>query len=430
MINLFEYPDITFPKDFMFGATTAGMQVEGDNCSYHDDPDYAPHFAYGGVPYEMAGKACNSYEMYEEDIKLLKEMHLGIYRMSLEWSRIERIEGTFDEKELKHYLTILKRLKEEGIKVCLTLHHVSHPVWFHKAGAFHTMDNLDVWKRYIEKVASYYKDYVDYWIVINEMNIAFEYSVEERMNMLRYHGYGYHIIKKYSQAPVSSTLSYSFKVPYHGTYDTPDRIMADYIDYEENGFFIHAMETGEIVMPFHDAINAPEVKDTCDFWALNTYVRQFINSRKKDFRFDVRNATHFTSLEKPFFTEEINPDIILEMLMRFRNLPVLITENGIATNDDRLRIVHLASTLQAIHQAMDLGAQVIGYMQWSLLDNWEWGTSHPHFGLANVDPVTFERTLKKSAYFYGDIAQSHSMTQDIITHHLPEMPSHIKKESV
>lgn len=414
MIDLNEYKDIEFPKDFLWGAATAGQQIEGNNCSYHDDPKYAQKYAYGGVLYEMAGKACNSYEMYEDDIELLKKMNLSIYRMSIEWCRIEPEENKFSQSAINHYLKILKRLKEENIKVCLTVHHVSHPVWFHERGAFKTMDNLDSWMRYVEKVASEYKDYVDYWIVINEMNIPFEYSIEERINMLQYHAKGYHLIKKYCNTPVSSTLSYSFKEPFRGRYDYPDKVMSDYVDYVENGFFIHAIKTGEIVMPFHDAIYMPELKGTCDFWALNTYIRQMINSRKKEFRFDTYNATHFKALDKPFFTEEICPDIMLQMLMRFNDRPIMITENGIACNDDNRRITYIAAMLQAIRQGIDLGANVLGYIHWSLMDNWEWGTYHPTFGLATVNKKTYAREMKKSGYFYGEIAENNAMTQEII----------------
>lgn len=428
MLDIFQYPDITFPDDFLWGASTAGQQIEGGNCSYHDDEKNAPAFAYGGVPYEMAKDACQSYERFEEDITLLKQMHLRIYRMSIEWCRIEPQKGCFDETAIAHYAHVLQRLKEEGIKVCLTLHHVSHPVWFHEAGAFTTMENMADWERFIHKAAATYAPYVDYWIVINEMNLAFEYSIEERMHMLQYHARGYHIIKEYSQKPVSSTLSYSMKEPYRGRYDHADKIMSDYVDYIENEFFLHAIRTGEIVMPFHDAIDLPEVKDTCDFWALNTYIRQFINSRKKEFRFDTYTATHFTALSKPFFTEEICPDIMIEMLMRFRDKPIMITENGIAVEDDRIRIVYLAAMLQAMRQAMDMGANVLGYLHWSLMDNWEWGTYHPTFGLATVDKETYQRELKNSGHFYGEIAQTKAMTQSIIRKYLSELPSMINRK--
>ena len=414
MIDLKEYPDITFPDNFLWGAATAGQQIEGNNCSYHDNEETAPQFAYGGIPYQMAGKACNSYAMYEDDIQLLKDMNLNAYRMSLEWSRIEKEEGVFDEKEIQHYLHILQRLKEENIKVILTLHHVSHPVWFHQKGAFHTMDNIDVWERYIRKVVPIYMDYVDYFLVINELNICFEYSEEERINMLQYHARGYHIIKEYCDKPVSSTLSFSFKEPFRGQFDRADQVLADYIDYTENEFFIHAIKTGEIVMPFHDAIYMPELKDTCDFWALNTYVRQLINARSKDVRFDSYTATHFNALDMPFFSDEIHPEIMLKMLMRFNDRPIMITENGIAVKNDQKRVIYISAMLEAMKQGMDLGATVIGYLHWSLMDNWEWGTYFPTFGLASVDQETFKRTIKPSGRFYGEIAKNNALTQELI----------------
>lgn len=427
MIDVFQYPNIKFPDNFLWGAATAGMQVEGNNCSYHDDSRYAPEYAYGGIPYQMAGKADNSYEKFEDDISLLKEMNLSIYRMSIEWSRIEPEKGKINQEALNHYRHVLGRMKEENIKICLTLHHMSHPVWFHEQKAFQTLDNLSDWEKYIRLVADTFSPYVDYWIVINEMNLAFEYSIDERINMLQYHAKGYHILKEYSSRPISSTLSYSMKEPYRGRYDYPDKIMADYIDYIENEFFIHAIHTGEIVMPFHDVVYLPELKGTCDFWALNTYVRQFVNSRKKDFRFDVYRATHFKALEKPFFTEEINPDIMIHMLMRFKDKPIMITENGIAVEDDRLRIIYISAMLQALKQGIDLGADVIGYIHWSLIDNWEWGTFHPTFGLAGVDKKDFTRTLKNSGHFYGSLAKENKFTQNIIRQYLKENPSIINK---
>ena len=418
MIDIRQYPDIEFPEGFLWGAATAGQQIEGNNTSYHDDPEIAPKFAYGGVAYEMANLACNSYNLYEQDIQLLKDMNLSIYRMSIEWARIEPTCGNFDEEALEHYLDVLKALKAKNIKVCLTIHHVSHPVWFHERNHFKDMENMGVWERFIHKVVPVYAKYVDYWIVLNELNLAFEYSIEERINMLQYHAKGYHIIKEYSQKPVSSTISFSFKAPFRGQFDYPDKVMADYIDYIENEFFIHAIKTGEIVMPFHDAIYMPELKGTCDFWALNTYIRQMVNSRKKEFRFDYYTATHFEDLDRPFFTEEICPDIMLQMLMRFNDRPIMITENGIACKDDNLRIIYIAAMLQALKQGMDLGANVLGYIHWSLMDNWEWGTCHPTFGLATVDKQTFERKIKSSGRFYGDIARENKFTQALVAKYL------------
>ena len=93
MINIKDYEDVVFPSDFLWGVSTAGQQIEGNNNSFYDDEETAPK----KPGYVMAGKACNSYNMYEEDIQLIKAMHLNTYRMSLEWSRIEPVEGEFNQ---------------------------------------------------------------------------------------------------------------------------------------------------------------------------------------------------------------------------------------------------------------------------------------------------------------------------------------------
>ena len=101
MINILEYSDITFPEDFLWGATTAGQQIEGNNNSFYDDKEIAPKFAYGGVPYQMAGRACNSYEMYKEDTrsgvkKLIEQCHRKEAALEAEKQRTEKM------KEYEH----------------------------------------------------------------------------------------------------------------------------------------------------------------------------------------------------------------------------------------------------------------------------------------------------------------------------------------
>ena len=413
MIDLHEYPITEFPDDFLMGVASAGQQIEGNNCSWHDDPKYYGTQNYTGVPWVPAGIAMDSYHRYEEDIALAKEMHLDAFRLSVEWSRIEQEPGVFSEKEIMHYVHLLKRLKEEGMKTIVTLHHVSHPVWFHDLGAFNKMENLTYFLRYVETIVPRIMEYTDYFLVLNELNIPFEYSIEERINMLQFHAYAYRLIKKFTDIPTSSTISYSFQEPFRGRFDRADSVLAEYVDWIENEFFFHAVRTGEIIMPYHDAIYCPELKDSMDFWAVNTYIRQLIDSRKAFPIGSVYNATHFKAMDTPIYTEEIEPEIMLKMLMRLNDKPVFITENGISCKSDRRRMEYIASMLVAIKQGMDLGANVIGYLHWSLLDNWEWGSYAPIFGLAYCDE-NLDRHLKTSGAFYGAIAKNKKITSDII----------------
>jgi len=419
MIDVFAYPDITFPKGFLWGASTAGAQVEGDNKSFYDYPDTAPKTSgIGAMAYQFPGKACNSFEMYREDIKLLKDMNLSLYRLSIEWSRIEPEKGAYDEAAVSRYLDMLSELKQAGIKVCLTLHHFSHPVWFHKQGHFNTLDNLRDWEAYLEYIVPKVAQYVDFWIVLNELNLPFVYTLPQRLNLLRYHALGYHIVKKYSDKPASSAHSYSPKVPLRGKHDKLDALVADYVDYTVNEFFFHAIRTGEITAPLMDGDYLPDLKNSCDFWALNTYCRHMINGRKQQYMTPHYTATRFKPLPVNTPMDEVHPDIMIDMLMRTDDKPCLITENGIPTDRDDVRITQISAMLQAINQAMALGADVWGYSHWSLMDNWEWGDYSQTFGLVSVNFETFERTIKKSGHFYGDIAAANGLSADILKKHL------------
>ena len=138
MLNLYKMPAYTFPKGFLWGSATAGHQIEGDNFHCQrwkqelecTDPNVVP-----------AGKACNSWELYKEDIRLLKELKHQAYRFSIEWSRIEPENGVHDEEALNRYLDQLQLLKEAGIHTSVTLWHFTHPAWFEDLGGFSKEEN-------------------------------------------------------------------------------------------------------------------------------------------------------------------------------------------------------------------------------------------------------------------------------------------------
>ena len=421
MIDIFQYPEIEFPKGFLIGASTVGQQIEG-NCHSQFDSE---EFFKPGPFFQPAGIACNSYEMYDKDIQLLKDLGLNAYRMSVEWSRIEPEQDVFDEEAVEHYIRELEALKNAGIKICLTLFHFATPVWFERLGAFKTLDQVSAFEKYVEYIVPKVEPYVDYWITINELNLPYRYEMQERLNLLEYHAAAYHIVKKYSGKPASSALAYSLKMPYRGQNDLLDNVLCGITDYMENEFFLHAIRTGEICAPGFDGKFVKEVKDTCDFWAFNTYSRSMIDGRKANYLNDhpTYNATHIRGLEIPFYTDEIYPDIMINALVRMKDKPCLITENGMATMDDRFRIVYITSMLQAVREAMDMGVEVLGYMSWSLLDNWEWGSYLPTFGLARVEEGTFDRIPKDSGKLLGDICKARKCNKEMIAKYLGGMPS-------
>ncbi|MEP7355678.1 MAG: family 1 glycosylhydrolase [Anaerolineales bacterium] len=433
MYDVFSLPPIQFPPGFLWGSATAGHQIEGDNIhsqNWHaeqqesfwaDDPQH--------VRKAPSGKAADGYRLYREDVDLLAALGHRAYRLSIEWSRIEPAEGEWNPAALDHYVDLLERLVARGIQPFITLHHFTHPLWFERLGGFRRPDNRRYWERYLEYLLPRVGQYAGGWTVINEFNLWGGYSPAAtaeagpfKFNMLRAHALGYHLIKRYSAAPVSSAHAFIHWFPrrYH---DDLDRRMTDFADFVTNEFFFHALRTGELVYPGTNAEHDPDVKGTMDFWAVNYYTRHMVDARLA--QLDGRRFQHkqLKLIPMDFYLEEFYPEGLIANLERLADRPVYITENGLAADDDRFRIVYLALTFSALREALDRGVDLRGYFYWSLLDNYEWGTFIPRFGLVAVDPATFERRPKPSAAFYREVIERNGLDADLLRRYLTELPT-------
>ncbi len=424
MTDPFSIKSFTFPENFLFGSATAGHQIEGDNVN-------ASNYAYEleckekNPDYVLSGKACNSYELFEEDNRILAELGHKMYRMSIEWSRIQPSEDTFSQKEVDHYIKVFESLKQKGIKICLSLTHGTVPIWFWKKNTFYDINNLKYFEKYVDYIVPKIDEYVDCYIVLNEPNGGNDPQYFDfKFNTVRYHARAYHIIKKHSNKPVSTALMLVQQFGKRQN-DKFDLAIQNYYDVILHEFFLHAIRTGELVLPHRDAIYDKEIKGSCDFWAVNSYRRRIIDTRVANFTSRTYNheLMRFYDDESTMANAAFNPECYIHNLTRLMDKPVLISENGLATDNDDLRIVYITEYLCAIHQAMQMGVDVRGYLYWSLLDNYEWNTYKPRFGLVHVDyENNFKRTIKKSAYFYRDIIQNNGFNQDILRKYLSEIP--------
>jgi beta-glucosidase len=148
-----------------------------------------------------------------------------------------------------------------------------------------------------------------------------------------------------------------------------------------------------------------------------------IDARTKNSKGKRYDFTRMKMIDKDFYLEEFDPECILANLGRLHDKPIYITENGVSCKDDRFRIVFIAEYLSAVQEAMRQGADVRGYLYWSMLDNFEWGSFKPTFGLYGVDFETFERTAKPSSAFYREIIENNGFDAETVRKHLKEMPS-------
>lgn len=419
MLNVVSMPKIQFPPGFLWGTATAGHQIEGDNIhSENWHHEIASHYA------EPSGKACDHWRLYREDIDLMKDLGHQAYRLSLNWARLEPKPGIHDGEALAQYIDMLTRLKECGIKTFVTVSHGGNPQWFAELGGFGKRDNLCHFERHLRWLVPQIKDLVDFWMVLNEFNIAGGDSVAAapyRANTLIAHARGYHIIKEFSNAPVSSAHALRACHPAN-PFDRFDRQFAELDDWLCNEFFFHAIRTGEIVFPYQDVETVPELKNSIDYWAINYYCRRIISARRKKIDGDWYTATHQKMIDQNFYLEEFYPEGLTAGLLRLKDKPIYITENGVSADDDRWRIVKLCQDIAAMNDALQQGVDLRGYLHWSLMDNYEWSSFIPRFGLIDVNFENFRRTPKPSAYFFRDLIARNGFDASLVRQYLPDLP--------
>ena len=415
MYDPFSLSDFQMPEGFLWGCGYAGHQVEGNNvnCQWYE-------LEQAGKTEEKSGIACDSYQLYREDAELVKALGQQAFRTSVEWSRIEPEEGVFCEEAIEHYVDFFRRLHESGVKVFATMIHATWPIWFDRLGGFTKPEqNLHYFERYLRTIVPKIAPYVSFWNVLNEFNIC---RKEVKLGCLRFHALGYQVIHEYSDKPVSSAHALMDYIP-RRPYDPFDQVISSMEDWKGNGFFLHAIRTGEVVYPYTDGVYLPEVKGSCDYWSVNYYVREMEDARQKEpecarYRHKVLKMT-----DMDFYLEEMHPEGMTGALLRLKDLPIYITENGCSCDDDDFRIVFLSLYWSAIREAMDLGADVRGYLQWSFLDNYEWTSFKPKFGMVGVNRETMERTVKPSAYFYRDCIAANGFRQEILRKYLKKIPT-------
>jgi len=153
---------ITFPKGFFWGAATSSYQVEGgnSNCDWW--------LWEKETKKSLSGLACRHYDLFREDFDLVKTLNHNCHRLSIEWSRVEPVEGCFSQQEIDHYREVIKALKERGIKPVVTLHHFTNPIWFSKIGSWTNSKASFYFNRFAEKIVKALCADVEFWITINE----------------------------------------------------------------------------------------------------------------------------------------------------------------------------------------------------------------------------------------------------------------------
>lgn len=416
---------LQFPENFLIGSATSAHQIEGDNI--HNQWWEAEQ--KGKAPYK-SGKACNHWELYEEDIALMKELGYDAYRFSVEWSRIVPKEGKTNEKALSRYQKIIDLLNENEIVPIMTLHHFTNPTWFMEKGGFTKQGTLQYWKRFVETIVSNLSG-VHLVATFNEPIVyglqsylrgvwpPFKKSLgaigRVEANMLRAHNIAYEILKEQLvDVKVGIVKNYAHLTSISEGY--LDRKAVERANDLFNWNFMDALWGGTYKAPLPvQKYNVPT--SDVDFIGLNYYAFEKIGHSWNPFRLCLKQQEPNIDRKKTLMGWTPYPRGIYEGITKFQdryNKPIYITENGIPTKEDERRIQFILEHLQYVYKAIEKGYDVRGYMYWSFMDNFEWAEGFtPRFGLLEVDYSTFKRNPRKSAYVFGKIAKTKKISEGL-----------------
>ncbi len=388
-------PEFSFPDGFLWGTATAAHQIEGQNVN-NDWWDFEHDPSSGCV--ESSGDACDSFHRWPEDVALVAGMGLGAYRFSLEWSRIEPAEGEFSRAGLDHYRRICAACREANVAPVVTFHHFTSPTWFARRGGWETNDASDLFARFCERAASHLGDLMGWACTLNELNLigAMGYGLGSSppgVQDLTRHLAVNEVVARSHRRAVEAIRSAAGPVPV-GLTLSMDEMVA-----EPGGEAV--LEAAQEVLEemFMRATGGD------DFIGVQCYSRVHFGPEGQ--------APNDPEVPLTQMGYEYWPQGVEHCARRaaaITGLPVLLTESGIATDDDRQRIAYLSEVLRGVRRALDDGVDIRGYFVWSLLDNFEWSKGFaPKFGLHSVDPVTFERRAKPSAAWFAHVARANAL---------------------
>ncbi|MEM5811169.1 MAG: family 1 glycosylhydrolase [Candidatus Aenigmatarchaeota archaeon] len=375
-----------FPNDFLFGAALSDYQHYGNsNCDL--------------LPIRTA----NHYEFYQQDLKIAKDLNFNALRVSIEWSRIEPRKGFIDKNAINWYKKYLKKLKSYNIKIVATLHHFTNPIWFSKEGGWLNKDCMKRFLNYIDLVSKEFKDYIDYYVIINEpiiyASLAYLYKViypyETNImkflkcckNMAEIIKESYSIIKENDKnSKVGIAHAFVIAVPYN-----KNNILESISAKIHNWFHFNYLNG---------------LRNYLDFIGMN-YYGVFVSNVKK----------------KETTGCKVSPEMLFELCKyvykKYRKR-ILITENGLANSNDFLKANYLVRHLEEISKLLKEGVKIDGYIWWSFLHGWEWNNFgdrsigyKPNFSLVDVDMRTLKRRINEAAKVFSIITSTKKISSDI-----------------
>ncbi len=398
---------------FLWGAATAGHQVEGNNINADI---WLLEQVSPTLFKEPSGDACDSLHRWRDDIAIVRALGLNCYRFSVEWARIEPAKGQFSAAYLDHYAAMVDACRATGLAPVVTFNHFTTPRWFAASGGWEQRDAPALFARFCDRVARRMAAGISHALTFNEPNLALggTWSAAPR--------------KPAADAKMAATIAAAAKASGSDRFSLlnagdPRPMIPGVLEAHRQARAAIKAVRGDLPVGLSLAIsddvgigtpNAVARKRALvhqpfldlarddDFIGVQTYGRDYIGAdRPLPLPADAPRRAN----GKEWYPAAIGATVRYAHAATGR--PVLVTENGIDAPDDADRARFIPAAIASVEAARRDGVPVLGYIHWSLLDNFEWFSGYgPKFGLVAVDRTTFRRTVKPSARVYAELVRN------------------------
>jgi beta-glucosidase len=433
---------IQFPKDMKWGSATASYQIEG--AAFEDGRGLSIWDTFTRIPGKVLNGdngdvATDSYHRYEEDIDILKDLGVDVYRFSVAWPRIfPNGTGEVNPKGLEYYHKVVDRLLENGIEPMCTLYHWDLPQALQDQGGWDNRETIDAFVNYAETMFKEFDGKIKHWITLNEpWCVSFlsnyhgihapgytdlQLAVNISHNLLVAHGKA---VKRFRELGIKGEIGYAPNTTWLDPFsdkeediDAAKREIAYYIEWFMDPVF--KGEYPEFMVDWFKKKGAELnilagdmelIKEPIDFLGINYYTGHVARYKEDAGLLDwelVEMGYERTDIGWPVYPRGFYK-VLTHITERYGKVPIYITENGSCYNDepidgrvkDERRIKYLKQHLTALSQSIESGVNIKGYLTWSLLDNFEWAEGYSkRFGIVFVNYITQERIKKDSFYWF------------------------------
>jgi len=441
-----------FRKDFIWGTATAAYQIEGG--AYADDKGENVWDVGSRVPGRVfeghtGDFACDHFHRFKEDVAIMKKMGLKNYRFSVNWARLMPDgTGRISPDGARFYNDLIDELIANGITPWLTLFHWDYPYALYKNGGWLNEESPAWFEEYAINIAKLFGDRVKNFMTINEPQCFVELGHFQgthapflklsraevlcvAKNVLKASSMAERALRKYcdGKITVGFAMAYAAAMPLNKEKDLEAAREESFIchgDLFGTSFWTDALVFGKFPESFkpmfeENGFSPAEsemkvIKGNYDFIGVNSYTSYYV---KYDENGKIVSVPFKPSDPLTDTRWHVCPELMYytpKFLYERYSLPIIYTENGCAISEwkdlngeinDYSRIDFIKRYLRELMRAADDGVDIRGFFYWSLLDNYEWSEGYSkHFGLVHVDYDTFERTLKKSAYYYSDVIKT------------------------